>query len=54
MGAARQLMRSRDEGVAPAEEAGGGAGGGGALDVVADWAGILSLGEQQRLAFARC
>ena len=24
------------------------------LDAVADWAGVLSLGEQQRLAFARC
>jgi ABC-type uncharacterized transport system fused permease/ATPase subunit len=24
-----------------------------ALDYVADWSGILSLGEQQRLAFAR-
>ena len=25
-----------------------------ALDNLADWSGILSLGEQQRLAFARC
>jgi hypothetical protein len=39
---------------------GGGAGGGAAsgapsgLDAVADWASMLSLGEQQRLAFARC
>ena len=40
---------------------GGGGGGGGAggaggcgLDAVADWASMLSLGEQQRLAFARC
>lgn len=33
--------------------AGGGVGAGSALDVVADWATILSLGEQQRLAFAR-
>lgn len=35
---------------------GGGGGSGcaaGALDVVQDWASILSLGEQQRLAFAR-
>lgn len=24
------------------------------LECAADWAGILSLGEQQRLAFARC
>lgn len=28
--------------------------GGRALDCVADWAGMLSVGEQQRLAFARC
>ena len=28
--------------------------GGNPLDVVADWASKLSLGEQQRLAFARC
>ena len=35
--------------------AGGGGGGGGArgLDATADWASMLSLGEQQRLAFAR-
>lgn len=30
------------------------AAGGNPLDVVADWASKLSLGEQQRLAFARC
>jgi hypothetical protein len=29
-------------------------GGGSMLDSVQDWASILSLGEQQRLAFARC
>ncbi len=38
-------------------DGGGGGGGSGsaaaALDVVQDWASILSLGEQQRLAFAR-
>ena len=28
--------------------------GGHGLDAVADWASMLSLGEQQRLAFARC
>lgn len=28
-------------------------GGGGALDASVDWAGALSLGEQQRLAWAR-
>ena len=37
-----------------APSGGNGAGPPTGLDWAADWAGMLSLGEQQRLAFARC
>ena len=51
------LSRSGGAGQNGAAGAGGsqnGRAGGHGLDAVADWASMLSLGEQQRLAFARC
>jgi len=48
------LLQRDGSGAAAGGRGGGGGGAPAGLDAVADWASMLSLGEQQRLAFARC